>query len=551
MKTLNLFLAALCVTGGISNSLLDPFPLDARVLLPRGKGNDAYTPRKSSDRGGYNGDNAEPKGRPKHSAADVENAERVARERHKVKLPSADEYRRNSPPAYGETAITYSGPKDNIGALYAGKEMKQVSDHVRMRQKYDPSEKVYLHQPRPLSDEARKAGERQRTKLIRTLPTGPDLVRDHKPPSALYPKPGSIGTVGYDNSASQGLEGRTISAVRKPVIDNGYSDPKDASTWKGRGGVRIVPNTDPDPRYRPEIGPPGSNPRKYTVHMDDEDERRRRKRNTPPSRSSSGGSDYAITTKTRKGRHDPQRRGIAGVDDITNTEAASSSAASQPQNATSQAPDLQVYLDAWEIIYENATAILWPYIVDMLEGSNSSRVITAAWSVYAHMIPTPYVVTGPFHHGWTSLYSQEAQWATEANMTNATLTQLFALDDVLISLYTAAWDGGYNALNSSGVLDDLYWLTDVITLAYNASLPITMPDPANDPYADFFLSYDSIVPDSELDLNGTGIACPMATGTAALGAFGTGSPYSNGTLCTATAVPSGVIFPRRGLALRM
>lgn len=551
MKPLNLILAALCVTGGLSDSLVDPFPLYGKVILPRVKGNDVYTPRKASSRGGYKGDNAQPEGRPKHIAADVEYAKRVASERDTVKIPRVNEMWRDSTPPHGQTAITYSS-RDNIGTLYAGERLKKVSNQVQVREEYDPSERGYPYQPRPRNDEEHRAGREQRNRLIGTLPSGQGLVRDHKPPSSHYEKPGSIWTVGYDNARSQSLEGSILKAVNKPVIDHGYSDPKDGSTWKGKGGVRIIPNADRDPHYRPEIGPPGSTPRKYTVRKDDEDERQRRKRNTPPSRSSSDDSRYAIVTKTRRsGRHDPERRDIAGVGDIANTEATAASSGSQTHNGTSQAPELQVYLDAWEIIYQNATDILWPYIVDMLAGSNSSRVITAAWSVYAHMIPTPYVVTGPFYHGWTSLYSQEAAWATEANMTNATLTELFAIDDVLISLYTAAWDGGYKALNSSGVLDDLDWLTDVIILAYNASLPITMPDPNNDPYADFFLSYDSIVPDSELDLNGTGIECPATSGTAAFGAVGTGDSYFNGALCTATAVPSGVIYPRRGLAGRM
>lgn len=233
-------------------------------------------------------------------------------------------------------------------------------------------------------------------------------------------------------------------------------------------------------------------------------------------------------------RHSQNRRD--GVSAITSKEASASTANSSPQNSTSETPEeLQAYLDAWDIVRSNATDILWPFIVDMLEGTNSSAVITAAWSVYSDMIPTPYVVMGPFLYGWTSLFTQEEAWAQSGNISNATLAELYAVNDVLIDLYSTAWDGGFEALNSTGVLYNLNWLGETI-MAYNTSLPVgPINDPdVPDPYADFFLSYFSIVPDDELDLNSTVSSYPTTSGTAVPSAafynsMVGGGPYPNAT----------------------
>ena len=297
-------------------------------------------------------------------------------------------------------------------------------------------------------------------------------------------------------------------------------------------------NEDP---IEPEVGPPGSKPAKYSVNRDSEEDEITPRKRDRPSRSSSDDS-YTLTNrpkrKTRK-PDDNQRRDIAGVGQIASTEATSSATGSKSGNSSNPTPEeLQDYVDAWNIVKSNATDILWPFIVDMLEGTNSSLVITAAWSVYSHMLPTPYTVFGPFYYGMTSLESQEQVWAQSGNISNATLAELYAVDDVLIDLHSTAWDGGFEALNSTGVLDDLDWLGRAIT-AYNISLPAE-PIPsadAEDPYEEFFLSYFSIVPDDELDLNST-----VSYNSTASGAAAPNAALSNGTnttLSTASLVPRG------------
>lgn len=508
MKPLNFFIAVLCVTSSVVTLVVEPAPLHRISLLPRGRDNDALRPHKGSSRGGLNRDNAQPPCKAPHSEEDVQRAKDTITKGKTVKLPDPATLRRSKTPEEGDDAFTHD-PKTKVSKVYLGDVLEIPSRQTEMRHRHDPSEKGYLYQPRAQNKGERKEGERQRRHAYRNLETSRGIVNDHKGPvSSHYAKKGQVASVAIDNQRSQNFEGQLIKAANKPVIEAGYKDSTDSSTWKGEGGVMFVPNARNKAPLRPEIGPPESKPHKYSVTEDSDYEIAPRKRDRH-SRSSSDDSLTVISKPPKKsqrhGGNSKSRRGIAVIDTIASQEAAASSTGSKPQNSSRETPEeLQAYMDAWNIVRDNATDTLWPFIVDMLEGTNSTLVITVAWSVYAHMLPTPYAVSGPFHYGWTSLYSQEEQWAKDGNISNATLSSLYEINDVLIDLYSTAWDGGYDALNSTGVLNDLDWLGQAI-MAYNTSVPLgsTLSPGDEDPYANFFLSYLSIVPDDELDLNST------------------------------------------------
>ena len=553
MKPISFLLAALCVTGSVATSFITPDTVQGKTLLPRGKGNDATEPHKGSSKGGLGRNNARPPNKAPHSESDAQRARDTISRGRTVKLPDRSNLRRSSTPEEGESVFTYDS-RTNHGKAFLGEALEIPSRQTEMRERHDPSEKGYLYQPRAKNPEERHNADKQWRDALRSLPAKKGMVNDHKGAmSSHYPKRGQAASVAMDNERSQNLEGQLIKEVNKPVIEGGYRDPSDASTWRGVGGVELVPNAKNKAPLRPEVGPPESRPYKYSVTEDDDYGITPRKRGKGSPRS---GSDDSLTlvSKPKKKSHRPGRGGkgrrdIAGVGAIASTEATASSAGSSPQNSTSKTPeDLQAYLDAWNIVRSNATDILWPFIEDMLEGTNSSLVITAAWSVYSHMLPTPYAVTGPFFYGWTSLYSQEEQWAKDSNISNATLGGLYEINDVLTDLYSTAWDGAFEALNSTGILDDLDWLGQAI-MAYNTSLPVgsTKSPGDEDPYANFFLSYDSPVPDDEIDIPSTASSYSMVSGTAAPSAalreiVDAGAPYLNTTLSTATTVPTGAMI---------
>ena len=548
MKSLSLLVTALCVTGNVASLLIKPDSPQAEIILPRGKGNDAFEEHKGSNRGGLNRDRAQPQRKVPHTEDDVRRARHVADQAKKVKVPDPKDWRRSSKPEEDTSAFTYD-ESTNMGDVYLGSALSVPSQQTRMRQKHDPSEVDYPYQPRPDNEEQKKEGGRQRRHAQGPLEKNKEIVLDHKGPmSGHLPKPGQVASVAFDNPASQRFEGNLFKQVNQRVAKNGYEDQNDVNSFK-KGGVRVHPNTKDKTVGRPEIGPEDSKPYKYTTYEADNYQIHDRKRDRSDSGSdksnsysSRSQSQTIISKPPRKaGRHDPPKRkrqisrprDLVGVGAIASTEATASTARPTAQNSTRQTPEeLQEYLDAWIIVRDNATDILWPFLLDMLEGTNSSLVINAAWSVYAHMIPTHFDVRGPFSYGWTSLYAQEEEWAMSANISNATLTEMYAIDDVLLDLYGTAWDGGFQALNSSGLLDDLDHLTQVIQ-SYNASLPVSNLNPdGSDPYEDFFLSYYSIVPDDELGLNST--TSKNAT-----------APYPTGILSTAKLGPTGTVLQRR------
>ena len=534
MKPLSFLVYTLCVTGSLGTFSPRPDPFRSRLLLPRVKG-DATQPHESSNRGGLGRDRAQPPYKPAHTEQDAQRAREVIEKGKSVEVPPSTEWERSSPPSPGRSAYTYD-EDNNYAYVYQGDALEVPARLTEARERHDPSEIGYPYQPRADTKEDKKDGNRQRRSAYKSLPTEKGLVREHKGPvSSHYAKDGQVATVANDNSRSQIFEGNLVGAANKPVRRNGYEDPTDKNTWKG-GGVVFVPNQRNKQPIRPEIGFEEDKPYKYTVY-DDVDDVPTNKRERSSSGSDKSSRSQTLVSRPKKSsrqskdssRRQPpsqRRRDIAGVGAIASTEASAASTVSSPQNSTQQTSgDLQAYQDAWSIVCDNATTILWPFIADMLEGTNSSIVITAAWSVWAHMIPTNWQVVGPFQSGLTSLYMQEEAWATSGNISNATLAQLYAIDDVILDLYTTAWDGGFHALNSTGVLDDLYWLTQTIQY-YNASLPIPTFPAGEDPYENFFLSYFSVVPSDELDLNET-VAW-----------------YPNGTLYETAASPTGTVFPR-------
>ena len=169
----------------------------------------------------------------------------------------------------------------------------------------------------------------------------------------------------------------------------------------------------------------------------------------------------------------------------------------------------------------NATQLVWPFIEDMLEGSNSSLVIGAAWSVYAHLIPTSYSVAGPFWFGLSSLpwreehLQEDSGWRPEHLIINRILTDL----------YTTAWEGSYQALDKAGYLEPLDLLSSAI-LAMNGTLPIDNGE--EDRLADFFLKYNREVPTDLIVSN-----IPSPNSSVALGspkALSTASPVGLATI---------------------
>ena len=265
MRPLRL-LTTLFAIGSAIALLVDPYPYRGRNLIPRVKGQEATQEHRGSDRSkGLNRDNARPGNRPANTKDQAEKAQRIIKEGRAAKLPEGD-LRVYSTPQKGQSAYTYDEDTNIakvsplqlthslrlIQQVYFGDGLDRASRHLDMREHFY-GESGTLYQPRVRNAEERRAARHQRDDSYRTLPTDPEYVRDHKGPmSSHYAKDNQVATVVGDGARPQSLEGRLVSAANNHVIDNGYTDPTKKSTWKGKGGVMLIPSKFP-PMHEPEL----------------------------------------------------------------------------------------------------------------------------------------------------------------------------------------------------------------------------------------------------------------------------------------------------------
>ena len=196
------------------------------------------------------------------------------------------------------------------------------------------------------------------------------------------------------------------------------------------------------------------------------------------------------------------RRGIQALNEAEHTPTASI-ATQNSEAITFGSNDLQDYIDQWKIIKAKAQNLTWPILTDMLIGTNSTIIITAAWSIYADLIPTQWIIIGPFFCGLTSLpvldknaiINKETRIIQGINL----LLEQGVLNRIINELYAKTYDKAYNALNQSGYLKDLEVLTYAIG-HYNKTLPFNEDDEKG--IEDLFKKYlNRLVPADELTKN--------------------------------------------------
>lgn len=510
MKLLALISAAL----SLADAFIPPFvglgPAHENQLMPRGK-DSAVEVKKGSSRGGPQRDGI-PKGRQDWDDDNVAHARRVLDENRHSTRSRGVVYRVFQKPRIGETGFTYD-ERTNIARIYYGDSCQRTSDHLEYRYAHDPSEEDAIRTPRPDTDEGRKATQDQRTENQRGLPTKKGLVLEEKPAAGVIQHQGEQATVVFDTAESQNKEGIMCKQAYDLVRAKGY-DRNDQ--WRGPGGVMFISNAKKVRKRTPLVGwkiPDWPDPQYF---MRDLLRMRAGRQQSPPqsqrssrhsrqqSRSLTGdfiirGSSQAL--QSRKSNFMAKRSGVDAIADTEASTASQTSAANTNSTSDSQS-DLLLYLDAWDMVQENATDVLWPFIEDMLYGTNSSLVYMAAWSILSDMLYMPTSIIGPFFHGWTSMDWDEAQWRNDSTISNATLLEMYQINDILLTLYDTAWTNGLAALNASGYLDDLEFLSVAID-AYNASLPtswtsVDYSEAEFQPYASYFLSYNSTVPSGQV-----------------------------------------------------
>ena len=188
-------------------------------------------------------------------------------------------------------------------------------------------------------------------------------------------------------------------------------------------------------------------------------------------------------------QRDLSRREFPALRQIMKT-STPSTAAQDPKAAAPASVEVQQYIEEWKVAKANATNVLWPFLTKMLVGTNSTVIVGAAWSIYAHLIPTEWVIFGPFFYGLTSLSTldEHATIDDKTRIVNGTdsLVEDLLFNGIIIDLYHKTWNDAYAALNQSGHLEDLRAL-NYANGYYNQTLPLDSDE--EDKIGQFFLSY--------------------------------------------------------------
>lgn len=162
-----------------------------------------------------------------------------------------------------------------------------------------------------------------------------------------------------------------------------------------------------------------------------------------------------------------------------------------PQSQTAQA-QFQIYKAAYASVQSNISEAIFPYLDEILAGTNSSLAYNMALSIWAELTAAPFFVATPFSYGQNCLDWIEEAWINQtnsnataahgangsmlyANGTYANGTYNFALLEfqatsrVLLELYEYAWYNASAAANRTGLLKELATLSGYL-LPVNASI---------------------------------------------------------------------------------
>ena len=314
-----------------------------------------------------------------------------------------------------------------------------------------------------------------------------DLGMNH-PATGPYQGPGGSGTSSQpgpsyhqnlqSSGESQGFGGYGQLAPAPNVPHQSYGESQGSS---GYGQPAPVPN-EPYQRYGTSSGSYGNLPgyggsqgsAQFSNPYDSQDLRKN------PFQPQKQGE--------RRNKRDLSRRGLPTIQEIADT--ATTSIATQNSEAGNPlSNDMQEVIRYWKATKSKAQNLIWPILTEMLMGTNSTIIIGAAWSIYAHLIPTLWNVFGPFFYGLTSLpiLDENATINNDTGIVNGTdqLLEHMLLYDIVNDLHAQTYDKAFNTLNQSGCLKDLEILNSVFR-HYNKSLPFVEDD--ENKIGDFFKS---------------------------------------------------------------
>ncbi|KAL8717225.1 MAG: hypothetical protein Q9225_005510 [Loekoesia sp. 1 TL-2023] len=289
-----------------------------------------------------------------------------------------------------------------------------------------------------------------------------DVVNDEKPPASVHLVPVNLHKVGRilpptvikgTGEVSRHMDDQLMSKMVRKCKEAGTG-----STMRFRAN--------PSPKFRenlPEVlvvkGPTKNAYIRYTV-----DETNYAESSKGGKKGSGGG--------VRSKRSSPFSQAAS---------AQSNAESSHPQTSQDPNEDNRRYMEAYNVIRDNATTMLMPIIEEMVNGSNSDLVWNAAWEIMSLADRSIIIVGGPVFQGMHLLDWWEDSIANKTD--NENMNSIRAMDAVFIDLYQTTWNKANDILDSSGLSHEM----DLIEAALNGT-SLEFDDSNADAINDFFLN---------------------------------------------------------------
>lgn len=392
-------------------------------------------------------------------------------------------------PSKGTTGV-YKDEENKIIEIYYGAEAKLHGLNVAWNNKAngrEETEGIHLNKASP---EERK---KQRADALRYYHSRKDIVIDEEPPASANHDDFWTTKVevspGESMYQAQMLKKFELAAEKEnPDYTLRYFDHRDdsmkaemqreldAGTLRLYGGPEVKGY--PKPKH-----PSADFTSGIGKQRDDEDRDRSR----------------SPTIVDRKTTRDKSPRKRSGIGEIQSHEG-------DYQDPTNGYKDqIDSYIDAMHLAQNNITDLIWPTIENMMASSNSALIYDAAFSLYAEMTMAPVSVMGPFVGGMHA-FDQYEDSLVASGASEATMTLIYAMDEILIKLYQTAWENATAAANATDLLGDLTVLAEYLTPADRSLLPDrfdAVDVNAVDNFASFVPSKDRYVNTTQPGLNVT------------------------------------------------
>ncbi|KAL8871536.1 MAG: hypothetical protein Q9174_002649 [Haloplaca sp. 1 TL-2023] len=147
--------------------------------------------------------------------------------------------------------------------------------------------------------------------------------------------------------------------------------------------------------------------------------------------------------------------------------------------------EYEQYLQAYDATRSNATDIILPFIEDMVLGSTSDLVWNAAWEIMSLADPG-IMVRGPTSMGMHAFDGIEDEMR-ENGVSEDQMDAAERVHGVLIAMYQDTWQQAYDALNASGILEEMDTLLDELNTPSEELATIKGDTTGTDSLNEFFL----------------------------------------------------------------